>query len=116
MASWRSCSPSRSSPLRIFSRSRSMTAAERDCLGIGADLVAVAVAIIISTTLVKNNRRFSGGHRLLQLCWNHALAVGQAANPKVEYTPLQRGRKVLHPFPRGQATAVPFPRRDVPRR
>src|SRR6266853_6667090 len=46
MASCRSCSPSRNSPLRIFSVSLSTTAAERDCRGIGADCFGVTVSII----------------------------------------------------------------------
>ena len=37
MASCQSCSPSRNSPLRIFPRSRSVTAAERNCRGMSAD-------------------------------------------------------------------------------
>src|SRR6266436_7576482 len=46
MASCRSCSPSRNSPLRIFSVSLSTTAAERDCRGIGADCFGVTVSMI----------------------------------------------------------------------
>src|SRR5262249_20018544 len=45
MASCRSCSPSRNSPFRIFSRSRSTTADERDCLGIGSNFLRVTVSI-----------------------------------------------------------------------
>src|SRR5690242_16408638 len=55
IASCRSCSPSRSSPLRIFSRRRSTTAAERDCLGIGADLVVVAVAMEVRILTLVNH-------------------------------------------------------------
>src|SRR5215472_6013668 len=45
MASCRSCSPSRNSPFRIFSRSRSTTADERDCLGIGSNFLRAIVSI-----------------------------------------------------------------------
>src|SRR5271170_745227 len=52
MASWRNCSPSRSSPLRIFSLRRSSTAAARDWRGMGVDFLGARVFVISASGFI----------------------------------------------------------------